>query len=112
MEEQILPEDNFHILPVNLATIPDDDFYTRLYSKATLPGNTYSWQKEPVETLAVQSFLFTVEDDDCQKVTPVATLIKNNLSWLQENGKPEWKEVSFKPLNDQQPERVSKCVKD
>lgn len=111
LEEQVLPEDNFHILPITLATNAEDDFYTRLYSKVTLPANTYTWQKEAVETLAVQSFLFTVEEDSCEKVTPVATLIKNNLSWLQKNGDAVWKEVDLKPLHNLDPERVSKCVK-
>jgi hypothetical protein len=110
LQEQIVPEDNFHILPVSLTITPEDEFYSKLYSKVTLPANTYSWQTEPVETLAVQSFLFTVENDDCTKVTPVASLIKDNLAWLQKNGDPVWKEVDLKPLQNQAPERMSKCV--
>ncbi len=111
LEEQILPEDNFHLLPVNLTLTPEDDFYTRLYSKITIPANTYSWQKDGVQSLAIQSFLFTYEDDNCQYVTPVANLIKNNLSWLQKNGNPVWQGVDFKSLNNKELERVSKCVK-
>ncbi|BAQ65421.1 TAXI family TRAP transporter solute-binding subunit [Geminocystis sp. NIES-3709] len=111
LQEQISPEDNFHILPLILPTASQDEFYTRLYSKTVLPANTYSWQTEPIETLAVQSFLFTVENDDCSNITPVASLIKNNLAWLQKNGNPIWKEVDFKILQNEELGRMSKCVK-
>lgn len=111
LQQQIVPEDNFHVLPVSLPSIPEDEFYTKLYSKVTLPANSYSWQTEPVETVAVQSFLFTVENDDCSKVTPVASLIKNNLPWLQKNGDPIWKEVDLKPLEGEELGRISQCVK-
>lgn len=111
LQQQIVPEDNFHVLPVSLPTTPEDEFYTKLYSKVTLPANTYSWQTEPIETLAVQSFLFTVENDDCSQVTPMASLIKNNLPWLQKNGDPIWKEIDLKLLQTQELSRMSKCVK-
>lgn len=111
LQQQIVPEDNFHVLPISLTTTPEDEFYTKLYSKVTLPANTYSWQTEPVETLGVQSFLFTVENDDCSQVTPIASLIKNNLPWLQKNGDPIWKEIDFKSSQTKELSRMSKCVK-
>lgn len=111
LQQQIVPEDNFHVLPVSLPSIPEDEFYTKLYSKVTLPANSYSWQTESVETVAVQSFLFTVENDDCSKVTPVASLIKNNLPWLEKNGNPMWQNVDLKRLQTQDLTRMSKCVK-
>jgi len=110
LQEQILPEDNFHFLPVNLATTKDDEFYNKIYIPDTLPANSYSWQKEAVETLAIQSFLFTVEDKNCDQVTPVASLVKNKLSVLQQNGLPIWKKIDLKPIHNQKPERMSKCV--
>jgi hypothetical protein len=111
LQQQIVAEDNFHVLPLSLPTTSEDEFYTKLYSKVTLPANTYSWQTEPVETLGVQSFLFTVENDDCSQVTPVASLIKNNLPWLQKNGDPIWKEIDFKSSQTKELSRMSKCVK-
>ncbi|WP_373481135.1 TAXI family TRAP transporter solute-binding subunit [Geminocystis sp.] len=111
LQQQIVSEDNFHVLPLSLPTTTEDEFYTKLYSKVTLPANTYSWQTEAIETLAVQSFLFTVENDDCSQVTPVASLIKNNLSWLQKNGNPMWQKVDLKPLQTQELSRMSKCIK-
>jgi len=110
LQEQIFMEDNFHILPLYLDVAEDDDFLPRLYSPVTLPANTYNWQKEDVATFAVQSFLFTVDGDGCERVSPVASLIKNNLAWLQENGNPVWKKVDFKSLRNPIPERMSQCV--
>lgn len=111
LQEQILPEDNFHLLPVTLKMSPDDEFYSLLYSPVTLPANTYPWQPEAVETLGIQSFLFTVEKDDCTQVSVIASLIKDNLGWLQENGNPIWKQVDLKSLQSKELTRMSKCVK-
>lgn len=111
LQEQIAPEDNFHLLPVILTMSPDDEFYSFLYSPVTLPANTYPWQTEAVKTLGIQSFLFTVENDDCTQVSLVASLIKDNLGWLQENGNPIWKQVDLKPLHSKELSRMSKCVK-
>ncbi|WP_017293128.1 TAXI family TRAP transporter solute-binding subunit [Geminocystis herdmanii] len=111
LQEQVLPEDNFHLLPVTLTMSAEDEFYSFLYSPVTLPANTYAWQTEAVETLGIQSFLFTVEKDDCTEVSLVASLIKDNLGWLQENGNPIWKQVDLKPLQSKQLTRISKCVK-
>jgi len=110
LTEQILKEDNFQILPISLAISEDDDFFSRLYSPVTLPANTYEWQSEEVQTLAVQSLLFTVENDGCEQVSPVASLIKDNLSWLRANGNPIWKNVDLKLFHDETPERMSQCI--
>lgn len=110
LQEQILVEDNFHILPLSLSVTEGDDFLPRLYSPITLPANTYDWQKEEVKTLAVQSLLFTVEGDGCEKVSVVASLIKNNLAWLRENGNPVWKNVDLQLFHDKPSERMSQCV--
>lgn len=111
LQEQISPEDNFHLLPVTLMITPEDEFYSFFYTPVTLPANTYPWQTETVETLGIQSFLFTVEKDDCTQVSLVASLIKDNLGWLQENGNPIWKQVDLKPLHSKELSRMSKCVK-
>jgi TRAP transporter TAXI family solute receptor len=109
LEEQIFTDDNFHLLPISLKITSEDDFYNRLYSSAILPANTYSWQKEPVETLAVQSYLVTTDDQDCNYVSPVAKLIEDNLSWFQQNGDPVWQGVDLEHFHEQKPERVSQC---
>lgn len=96
LEEQILPEDNFQVLPLALPTQPNDEFLAKIYANAVLPANTYSWQTEPVNTLKVKSYLFTFADEDCNYVTPVAKLIRENLAWFQENGDPVWKKVNPK----------------
>lgn len=110
LQEQILESDNFRILPLSLTLSEDDDFLSRLYSSVTLPANTYNWQREDVQTLAVQSFLFTVEGESCENVSPVASLIKNNLPWLRENGNPIWQKVDLTSLHDRTPKKISQCV--
>jgi TRAP transporter TAXI family solute receptor len=110
LEEQILPEDNFHVLPLALPPQPDDQFLSRIYTKAVLRANTYAWQKDPVETLSVQSFLFTFADEDCNHVTPVAKLITENLAWFVEKGDPVWKNVKPKDLSRLDSKRISNCA--
>jgi TRAP transporter TAXI family solute receptor len=110
LQEQIFEDDNFQILPLSLPSAPNDEFLGKLYNQSVIPAKTYAWQKDPVNTLSVQSFLFTVKDADCQKVTTVAKLISNNLAWLQKNGDPVWKEVNLKDLSQLNPKRVSKCA--
>lgn len=110
LQEQIFEDDNFQILPLALPAAPNDEFLAKLYNQNVIPAKTYSWQKDPVNTLSVQSFLFTVVDADCQKVNSVAKLISNNLAWLQKNGDPIWKKVNLKDLSQLNPKRVSSCV--
>jgi len=107
--EEITPEDNFQILPISLPPAPDDEFFSKLYSQTTIPAETYPWQKESVDTLAVKSLLFTLVEEDCENVTPVAKLIKENLSWFQENGDPVWKGINLESLSEIEPERISQC---
>lgn len=110
LEEQIFPDDNFHILPLTLPSQPDDEFLAKLYSKAVIPAKTYPWQTDKVETLSVQSFLFTVAEENCDRITPVVKLIRENLSWLKENGDPVWKQVNLKDLSELGSTRISKCA--
>ncbi len=110
LNEQILPEDNFHLLPVSLETKADDEFYSQLYTPITLQANTYTWQSEALETLAVQSYLITTAEQDCQKIDPVVNLIKDNLSWFKTNGDSVWKNVDLNNTQSQKLEKVSQCV--
>ena len=110
LQEQILPEDEFQILPISLAMNSEDDFFPRLYSAVQLPANTYDWQSNPVETLAVQSYLITTENQDCKSVTPIAQLIKDNLAWLKQNGDSVWNNVNL-DIVDGQTQRLSQCSK-
>lgn len=82
LEHQIVAKDNFHLLPLALPPQPLDEFLSSLYDKVVIPAETYTWQKESVETLGVKSFLFTTAEENCEPVTPVAKLIQENLSWF------------------------------
>ncbi len=109
LEAQILPEDNFHLLPVSLEMRSDDDFYNRLYNRANIPANTYSWQKESVQTLAIQSYLITTSEANCGDVNAVANVIRNNLNWLQSNGNSIWRNVDLQVNKNLTLQRFSSC---
>lgn len=110
LEEEISTADNLHLLPLNSPTQSQIQSFSILYEPVTLPANTYSWQPEPVETLAVESVLFTMAGQDCEKVTPVAQMIKDNLSWLQENGEAVWQKVTLEESPLLAGERRSSCA--
>jgi len=108
LQEEISLADNLHLLAISLPITADDEFYRSLYEPVTLAAGSYEWQAEPVETLAVQSVLFTVAEQDCESVTQVAQLIKNNLSWFKENGASVWQGVNLEGSSIPE-ERRSSC---
>lgn len=110
LNEEISSADNLHLLPIKLPVKPEDKFFNSLYEPMTLPANTYRWQLEPVETIAVESLLFTIAEQDCQVVTPVAQIIKDNLAWLQENGEAVWQGVTLEPTPLLRGQRRSRCA--
>jgi len=110
LNEEISSGDNLHLLPVKLPIRPEDEFFNALYNSVTVPANTYPWQPEPVETITVESLLFTISEQDCKVVTPVARIIKDNLSWLQENGEGVWQRVTLQGSPLIRGQRRSRCA--
>ncbi|BAU63168.1 TRAP transporter solute receptor [Stanieria sp. NIES-3757] len=108
--EEISAEDRLKLVPVQIESVPNDEFFSKIYSNTTIPAQTYSWQAEPVETVAVQSALFTTDSENCQEVGKFARLIYENLDWLKQNGHPKWQSIEF-DLNDIKADpRLSTCV--
>jgi TRAP transporter TAXI family solute receptor len=95
LQEEISPDDNLHLLPITLDMDEADGFYRNLYLPVTLPAKVYDWQTEPVDTIGIQSYLFTAASQDCEQVTPVARLLKENLDWFKENGEAIWADVDL-----------------
>jgi hypothetical protein len=82
----------------NLALIPIlDEAITGFYPQTTIPGQTYSWQKEDVSTVAVKAVLvsYNFRNANCENVGRVGQLIYNNMEWLKENGHPKWHAVDL-----------------
>lgn len=108
--EEVAAKDKLKLLPLRIEPIPNDEFFSKLYFSTIIPANTYSWQQEPVETVAVQSALFTVDSRNCQQVGQLAKLVYDNLDWLKQNGHPKWQSVTFDLARLKADSRLSSCV--
>jgi hypothetical protein len=67
------------------------------YPSTEIPANTYTWQSEPVNTVAVKAVLvsFDFRRNHCENVGKLARILYDNLDWLRENGHPKWKFVDL-----------------
>jgi len=81
---------------VKLASIGNQNIL-RYYPKARIPGNTYSWQKEALDTVAVKAVLvaYDFRTVNCENVGKFAKVIWDNQDWLARNGHPKWKSVDL-----------------
>ena len=89
--EQISAADNLHVVPIENKAIVD------FYPESEIPGLTYSWQTEPVNSVAVKSVLvsYNFRNTQCKNVGRFGVTLKNNLEWLKKNGHPKWKSVDL-----------------
>ncbi|NJL84358.1 MAG: TAXI family TRAP transporter solute-binding subunit [Chloroflexaceae bacterium] len=108
LSTEISPADKLKLLPLTFKFLPGDEFLSEIYEPFTLAANTYPWQSQPIQTLAVQSGIFTSTQTNCEAIAPVARLIYDNLGWLQANGSSLWKKVDFGKLAQEEP--LSPCV--
>jgi TRAP transporter TAXI family solute receptor len=79
-----------------LAPITNKDI-AEFYTSVVIPANTYAWQPEPVNTVAVKSVLvsFDYRRGDCENVGRLAQVVSTNFEWLTKNGHPKWKTVNL-----------------
>jgi TRAP transporter TAXI family solute receptor len=79
-----------------LAPITNKDI-AEFYPRVVIPANTYAWQPQPVDTLAVKAVLvsFDYRRADCENVGRFAQVVSTNLEWLVKNGHPKWKAVNL-----------------
>lgn len=89
--EQISDADKLHVVPI------ENDAIVDFYPVSEIPGATYSWQPEPVSSVAVKSVLVSYDfrNANCRNVGRFGALLKNNLEWLRENGHPKWNSVDL-----------------
>jgi TRAP transporter TAXI family solute receptor len=89
--EQISDADNLHVVPIENQAIVD------FYPEGEIPAATYSWQPEPVNTVAVKAVLVSYDfrNANCRNVGRFATLLHDNLEWLKENGHQKWHSVDL-----------------
>ena len=81
---------------VKLLTIIDKSV-SEYYPPSTIPANTYPFQVEAVDTVAVKAVLMSYDyrRTHCNNVGLVAKTIYNNFDWLKQNGHSKWKSVDL-----------------
>jgi len=89
--EDVSGNDELHLIPITNKSI------TEFYPFAQIPPNTYSWQPELVDTVAVKAVLisFDFRRNNCDNVGKFAKVIYENMNWLKQNGHPKWKSVDL-----------------
>ena len=89
--DQISDSDNLHVVPIENKAVVD------FYPQSEIPGMTYSWQTEPVNSVAVKSVLvsYNFRNTQCKNVGRFGAFLKDNLEWLKKNGHPKWNSVDL-----------------
>ena len=89
--EEVTEKDGLSLIPILSAKAYE------FYPKTKIPANTYKWQPEEVNTLAVKAVLvsFNFRAADCEHVGRLGQLLYANFNWLKENGHPKWKSVDL-----------------
>jgi TRAP transporter TAXI family solute receptor len=90
-DESVTSADNLKIVPIHNKSVLE------FYPAGEIPANTYSWQKETVQTAAVKAVLvsFDFRRANCNHVGRFAEVLWDSLDWLQQNGHPKWKTVDL-----------------
>ncbi len=89
--ENVKAEDELALIPIINKSILE------FYPRTKIPANTYTWQNETVNTVAVKAVLvsFNFRRNNCEYVGRLARNLNDNLDWLRENGHPKWKFVDL-----------------
>jgi hypothetical protein len=90
-EEDVTEEDELALLPIMNKSIVE------FYPTAEIPAETYNWQHQAVNTVAVKAVLvsFNFRRANCEHVGKFAQILKENMDWLKENGHPKWNYVDL-----------------
>lgn len=103
----------FHLVPVTEAPL------LATYIPAKIEPGTYSFEKQPVDTVAVKAVLMTFDYDkkrnayhreSCKAVADFSNYIITNLDKLQSTGHPKWKTVDLTAVPPGW--KVGVCVKE
>jgi uncharacterized protein len=91
LSEGVTAADDLRLVPITNKDIAE------FYPRVAIPSNTYAWQREAVETVAVKAVLvsFDYRRSDCEAVGKFAQLLATNLDWLKKNGHQKWTAVDL-----------------
>lgn len=89
--EGVSEADGLSVIPIINKSILE------FYPRTQIPANTYAWQPNPVDTVAVKAVLvsYDYKKADCDNVGRAAEIISSNQDWLVKNGHPKWKVVDL-----------------
>ena len=90
-KEDVTSEDQLALIPILNKSIVE------FYPRADIPANTYRWQPETINTVAVKAVLvsFNFRRANCEFVGQFAQVLYQNIDWLRANGHSKWKSVDL-----------------
>ncbi|MGD9308294.1 MAG: TAXI family TRAP transporter solute-binding subunit [Desulfosarcina sp.] len=90
-KEDVTEADRLVLVPILNKSIVE------FYPRAEIPANTYPWQPETINTVAVKAVLvsFNFRRNNCEYVGQFAQILHANLEWLIENGHSKWNAVDL-----------------
>jgi TRAP transporter TAXI family solute receptor len=91
LAEGVTEADNLVLVPITNKDIAE------FYPRAPIPANSYAWQPQPIDTVAVKAVLvsFDFRRGDCEAVGRFAQVISSSREWLNNNGHAKWKSVDL-----------------
>jgi hypothetical protein len=89
--EDVSENDGLALVPISNKSIVD------FYPQAEIPANTYRWQQETVNTVAVKAVLvsFNFRKANCEFVGEFSKHVYENMDWFIQNGHSKWKSVNL-----------------
>jgi uncharacterized protein len=89
--EGVSDTDGLALIPITNKSIVE------FYPTVEIPARTYSWQANPLNTVAVKAVLVSYDfrRADCDYVGRFSQILQSNLEWLKRNGHPKWKFVDL-----------------
>ncbi len=89
--EDVAAEDKLSLVPITNKNILE------FYPATEIPANTYSWQTQAINTVAVKAVLISYDfrGINCENVGKFSKIVYENIEWLKKNGHPKWKTVDL-----------------
>ena len=89
--DDVSENDGLALIPISNQSIVD------FYPQAEIPANTYDWQQERVNTVAVKAVLvsFNFRRANCEFVGEFSRHVYENIDWFIQNGHSKWKSVNL-----------------
>ncbi len=89
--EDVSESDGLALLPISNQRVAE------FYPEAKIPANTYRWQQETVDSVAVKAVLVSYDfrKANCEFVGEFSRYVYENMGWFIQNGHSKWKSVDL-----------------